>query len=162
MATAELNYGTSDQAITCSIASLSSTNFYQSLAIDNTTNKFVDALVGGKIMTGTSPTVDTRIELFAYGTVDGGTLYSGNCTGTDTSYTASNNEDKQLFPLGVITVGATSNTSYEFGPFSVAGAFGGTLPQKWGIVVLNLTAADLHATAGNHDINYQGVKGTVA
>lgn len=152
----KIKYGTNNQPITVSPASLADAALRESTAVDNGTNLFLDAVVGGKLMTGTTPTADRTIVIYAYGTVDGGTLYSGNATGLDAAYTG---PEDQLFPLGVLVTDATSNKSYEFGPFSVAAAFGGVLPEKWGIVVKNNTGVALNATAGNHDINYQGVQG---
>jgi len=156
MADLNVKYGTTNQAITVTLASLANTAFRESTAISNTTNLFLDVLVGGLITTGTSPTVSTNIVIYTYGSVDGGTLYSGNASGTDAAYTG---PSAQLKKLGVITVDATSDKGYEFGPFSIAQAFGGVVPADWGLVFKNETGVALNATGGNHDINYQGVEG---
>ena len=154
-ATIQLSYGTSNQTITITPASLGNGSSRESTSIDNDINKFIDALVGGKITTGTTPTVDNVIEFYAYGTVDGGTFFSGDATGTDAAYSG---RRQNLFLAGVVSVSASSNITYEFGPFSIAAAFGGVLPSDWGIVIRNTTGAALHATGGNHDINFQGVE----
>jgi hypothetical protein len=158
MADIKAEYGTSNQAITITLAGLNANTWRESTAIVNTTNLFMDALVGGKIMTGTSaPTDGSSIRFYTYGTVDGGTLYSGNATGTDAAYTPANDKN-QLFYLGSIIVGTGTSDSYEFGPWSVRQSMGGIyLPEKWGIVVHNDIGQSLHSTAANHDINYQGV-----
>ena len=50
-----------------------------------------------------------------------------------------------------------NSTTYYGGPFSVAAAFGGLLPQRWGIVIVNNTGATLDASVGAAE--YQGVYG---
>ena len=37
----------------------------------------------------------------------------------------------------------------------------GYVPNKWGIVVQNDSGAALHATAGEHDVDYMGIFDTV-
>ena len=39
----------------------------------------------------------------------------------------------------------------------VASAFGGVMPEKWGVVIQNDSGAALSATAGDHDLGYQGI-----
>ena len=61
--------------------------------------------------------------------------------------------------LGVISVDATDdNDDARWGPFSVAQAFGGVLPTKWGIVIKNSTGASLHATGTNNECQFMGIK----
>ena len=70
MATSSINYATAT-TITLSPASLASSGTYvagrESTEIDNTTNAYLDALVQGFVTTGTSPTVDTYIKLYVWG-----------------------------------------------------------------------------------------------
>jgi hypothetical protein len=149
-------YGTQGVQITISLAGLVSGTWRQSTSIDNTTNLYMDALVGGKVTTGTSPTANKTILFYCYATIDGGTLFTAGCSGTDGSYTQG--EEDQLFFLGSVITDATSDHQYEYGPFSVRQAFGGLyLPDEWGVVVTHDTAVNLNSTAGNHDMNYQGV-----
>jgi hypothetical protein len=130
-----------------------------STAVDNSTNLFVDALVGGLLKTGAAGTAATGLAyIYAYGTVDGGTNYTENASGTDAAITLTNPTNLPL--LGVVNMVAVA-TTYKFGPFSVAQAFGGTLPDHWGVVVLNATGGTLDTTAGNHKVVYQGVQATV-
>ena len=39
--------------------------------------------------------------------------------------------------------------------------FGGRLPEKWGIVVVNDSGTALSATGSDHAVTYQGVYATV-
>ena len=159
MATTSQNYS-SWTALTISLASLADNAWRESTVVDNTSNLYDDALVGGKITTGTTPTANTTIEVYFYALVDG-TLYTGGASGTDAAYTADGEE--LLFPVcQIIQVDATSDQAYVFGPVSVRSAFGGAMPSKWGVVVKNDSAVALHATGGNHAISYMGIKSTIA
>ena len=115
----------------------------------------VDSIVGGKVMTGTSPTSARQIEVWAYGSYDG-TSYSGGATGSDANLTP---QEKTL--LRLLTIIPTSNTSdklYTWGPFSMAQAFGGSLPRKTGVFIVHNTGVNLNSTAGNHEVKRTPVK----
>jgi hypothetical protein len=53
-----------------------------------------------------------------------------------------------------------NSTTYTGGTFSVAAAFGGILPQKWGIIVLNSSGGTFDASTAS--VEYQGVNLTNA
>jgi len=150
--------------VTCTLASLANGAYRQSAVVDNSSNLYVDALIGGSIQTGTSPTDKSTIEVYAYGERDdgGGTSqYTAGCSGSDAAYTADGEED-ELKLLEVITVDTTSDQDYEWGPVSVAQAFGGILPRKWGVVYRNATGVTTHATGTNNETRYAGIKFAVA
>ncbi len=105
---------------------------------------------------GSGTTANGFVAVYAYGTVDGGTTYTDGATGSDAAFTPTSPTNLRL--LGVINCVANA-TTYKGGPFSVAAAFGGTLPQKWGIVITNQTGGTLDSTEGNHLKLYQGVYG---
>lgn len=168
MATANVAYATS-AGITCTVTSLADGGYRESAAVDNGTNLYMDALVSGSIQVG-AVAADGTISIFAYGSVDGGTVYSGGLAGTDetitwgtTPSTSSVEGFNNLKLLGVVSVDTTDdNNDIEFGPFSVAAAFGGVLPKSWGIVVLNETGVALHATGTNNTFDYTGITYTSA
>jgi|SRR5579871_169346 len=158
MSTVSMKYGTNNQAITCTLTSLGNGSSRQSTAVDNTTNLFLDALVFLKIKSASSgPASGSYATVYAYGTADGGTTYTDGASGTDGSITLTN--PPNMKPIGVINMVATS-TTYEAGPFSIAAAFGGILPDHWGIVVTNNTGGSFDASIGS--AWYQGVQATVA
>ncbi|MBK7515495.1 MAG: hypothetical protein IPI51_07745 [Betaproteobacteria bacterium] len=166
MATATINY-TAAAAVTITLTSLGDAGFRESTAIDNSSSKYMDALVGGKIQIG-APSADGTIAIYAYGSYDG-TEYTAGLTGSDGTVTwgttGSTGLDgaNNLPLLGVISVDATDdNDDARWGPFSVAAAFGGVLPTKWGIVVKNSTGAALHATGTNNECQFMGIKYDVA
>jgi hypothetical protein len=148
-------YGTSNQAITITINSLASsaTAGRASTAVDNSSNLFLDALVTVKIsFPNLAVANDQAVYVYAYGTSDGGTTYTGAITGTDAAYTM--DDPTVLRLIGVIPI-PTLNKAYVGGPFSVAAAWGGTLPDHWGIYVRNFAGQTLNATLNS--AFYQGV-----
>jgi hypothetical protein len=148
-------YGTSNQSITCTLTSLANAAQRQSTVVDNTTNLFTDALVQPIIKTGASGVSATGyIQLYVYGTANGGTNYSYGATGSDAAFTIPTNA--ALRPLGRIGVGANATTYNEV--FSVAAAFGGSMPDHWGVIVDNETGAAFDGTTAS--LVYQGVYGS--
>lgn len=159
MTTATPVYGT-PVAMTLTLASLASdTNLVAgraSTAINQqSTTDAIDALVGGKLTTGTSPTTDRMFEVWLFGCYDG-TEFSGGATGTDANLTP--DEKTCLMFLTAIPTIATSNKTYHWGPFSVAQAFGGCVPSQWGVYIVHNTGVALNATGGNHEAVFTPVK----
>lgn len=151
--TIKSQYGTSNQPITCTIPGLANSGQRGSTAVDNTVNLFLDALVQVQVKTNAAGTSATgTVNIYAYGTADGGTVYSDGVTGVDGAVTLSSPPNMRL--IGVINANANAVT-YDSPPFSVAAAFGGILPDHWGIVVENLTGAALDAVVGS--AWYQGI-----
>lgn len=155
MADIKSKYGTSNQAIAVTLASLANGTARASTVIDNTVNLFLDALVSLSIKTGAAGVTSTSyVSVYAYATVDGGTNYTEGATGIDAALTMVSPTNLKL----VGTINAVANaTTYKAGPFSVAQAFGGVLPERWGIVVQNSTGGALDAVEGSHLKVYQGV-----
>lgn len=157
-------YGSS-AALTITLASLptSSTRVAgrESTVIDNSSNVYLDALVGGKITTGTSPTVDKSIEVWVYASVDDTPTYPDVLDGTDSDETftgSSVNVRNGAVKLGaVVTVDSTSDRTYWIAPFSVAALFGGILPKRWGLWVTHDTGVNLNSNGSNHALSYTPV-----
>lgn len=148
-------FGSNNQTITISLGSLANTSARQSTEIDNSSNLFRDALVSVKVKSGASGTATTGIvNVYAYATTDGGTTRTENAGASDAAITLTSPPNAIL--IGVIAVVANATTYYG-GPFSVARAFGGTLPEKWGIIIENRCGGTLDTTGGNHGVTYQGV-----
>lgn len=147
-------YGSNNQAITCTLASLANNGQRSALAIDFTATLFIDALVQIQIKSGASGVSATGyVNVYAYGTVDGGTTY-GEGAGTDAAITLTSPPNVRL--IGVLNVVANA-TTYKSNPMSMAQAFGGVLPDHGGIIIENKTGAALDGTEGNHLKLYQGV-----
>lgn len=159
MATQTVSYS-ARAALTWTPEGVANASYDFSAAVDNTTNKYVDVLVSGKLTTGTSPTASTSITLYVYGE-DGNGQYTGGVSGADGG-TPGAGEQTQLPIIAVIPTDSTSNHTYEYGPIGIAQFFGGVLPPKWGIGILNSSGVALNATAANQVCSYQGIKYDIA
>ena len=148
--------GAAAAAITITLNALADDGARESLAVDNTANLFLDALVQLLIESNGVPAGDCNVLVYAYGTADGGTTYSGGATGADAAYGA---VAGQLITncklLGIVAVDADAEV-FESDVFSIASAFGGVVPAKWGIIVVNQTGQALDAGC---DAFYQGIYG---
>ena len=164
MATVKPLFGTANQTLTITLASLAttSTNYTgrASTYVDNSTNLYLDALLSLTLKSGASGVSTTgTVLVYAYASADGGTTYTDGATGTDAAWTGTNPPNARLLTILNMVVVATT---YHSGPISVASAFGGTLPQRWGIMVVNSSGGAFDTTAGNFSVFYQGVQQTVA
>lgn len=166
MADRKLAYAAAS-SLTITLASLSSTGYRESTAVDNTSNLYLDAQVGGRVQIATV-TADGQIEVYAYGSWDG-TRYTAGLAGTDAAITWGTTDNtgvdgyNDLVPLGSIAVDTSDDQDdVEFGPFSLAAAFGGRLPRKWGVVVKNVTGVQFHATGTNNEVKFTGIYETIA
>lgn len=169
MATQNVAYS-ANTTITISLASIATSATFvagaESNEIDNTSNKYDDALVAGKITVGTTPTANTNILIYVWGAfTSAATTALDVLDGADSVETITSAGVRN----GLVKLGAvldvdtnTSNRVYNFAPFSVAQLFGGVMPKFWGLFVTHNTAVNLHATGGNHVIEYVGVTYTVA
>lgn len=156
----------SNTTITCAVASLASSATFVagrgSTQVDNTTNVYVDAIVQGLVTVGTTPTANTSINIYVYGSNTSlATTNIDVLTGTDGNFTLTNTG----ILYGALKLGAsvtvfdtTSNIDYFVSPFSVAQLFGGVMPKYWGLFVAHNTGVALNATAGNHSFSFNGVK----
>lgn len=132
-----------------------------SAEIDNTTNKYDDAFVSGKITVGTTPTINTQILVFVYGADTSlVTTNIGPLAGTDADKSWNTaGEYSGFLKLGAaLQVDATtSNRVYNLA-FGVANLYGGIMPKYWGLFVVHNTGVALNSTSTNHVISYQGIK----
>ena len=141
-------------AITITLVNLanSTTAARASTAVVNSTNLYDDALVSltVKPLTGT-PAAGAAVYVYLYALSDGA-AYTDSVTGTDAAFTLPSPPNVVLGRILPITVSAATVVSL---PFSVALCFGGTMPQKWGLCVLNSSGFSLDATIGS--ASYIGV-----
>lgn len=162
MATGDIKiaYGTSTSIVFASafdtLAS-SATVGAESDAVDNSTNKFLDALVAVTFQIDNvgAPANDKTVYIYAAGSEDG-TNYTDNATGAKAAITLRSPTNLSL--IGAIAC-PTQNLVYRKS-FSVAAGFGGILPRKWSIIVLNYTGRAFLTTTPA--VTYTGVYTTVA
>lgn len=167
MADVKFSYPSST-TVTISLASLASdTNLLagrQSTEIDNTTNKYLDYLLSGKIRVNTTvaPTTNRAIQVFVVAITDG-TTYPDQFTGSDAnrSVTSANQKNQICRFAAEMVIDATTGVTYWFSGVSVAAIFGGVLPTKFVVWVVHNTGQTLSTTSGDHVISIQPVFQTV-
>ena len=153
------------QAFTITLASLASdTNLLAGRAgtvFDNTTDLFEDLCISGKFTTGTTPTVDRQIEVWAYTDFGSNSVYPDSITGSDANKTLTSAAIKRsgLVQLAFIQTDGTSNRTYPMRQRSLVQALGGVIPLKVAPFVVHNTGVNLNATAGNHEIMFKGING---
>jgi hypothetical protein len=163
--------GSSPTTITISLGSLATSASFiagqESTQIDNTSTKYIDAHVQGLVTVGTTPTANTLINCYVWGSqVSLATTAIDVLDGTDSAETLTNTgvlaSGLRLARQGIVLVN-TSNVGYPLAQFSVRRALGlETLPPFWGLFVAHNTGVNLNSTAGNHVFSFMGVNYTVA
>lgn len=144
-------------ALTITLTSLaSSTTFvagWESTAINNSSSpRSIDSELTAKITTGTTPTVDTEIRIYAYQPLNPDTpTYPDTITGANAAVTLTSAYTLSggFVAMGSTAVAATSNVGYPIKCLSLAQAYGKE-PKRWGLYVTHNTVAALHGTGGNH------------
>lgn len=175
MATVSLSYA-ADSAITATNwESLAADDWASLPDFDNTSNLYVDVLVGGQIdldtTTGTIAAGESfDIYVAARYDKDVTTSYSG---GIDTAFGANDStltEDTEFTPNNLILLCSVRveetapdvSQGYNWGPISVASKFGGILPQHFMLVGHNNTGGTTTAATSTTVVNAVGIKYTVA
>lgn len=145
-------------ALTISLASLATSATFvagqESTAVDNTSNKYLDYLLSGKIEVGTTPTINTQILVYVVGILEDST-WPDVFDGTDSNETVTSAGVRDGFcklAASMFVDATTSNRDYFFGPVSVARLFGDRMPNKFVVFVTHNTGANLNATGGNHSV----------
>jgi hypothetical protein len=164
MTTQTILYGT-PTALTITLASLGSSSTLvagrESTEVDNSTDKFVDAMLRGVITVGTTPTTNTTIVVYLWGSeVSLATTPLDTLDGTDSAETLSSLGVGSGFLRIIKTLAVDSTTSdrgYPMGIDSIAQFFGGNMPKFWGVFVAHNTGVNLNATGSNHALVYTGI-----
>lgn len=164
-------YSQTDNAattITCTLASLASdTNLLagrESTSFALGSSGYIDAILSGKITTGTTPTSARNIEIWVVPCIDKTPTWPDVFDGTDSNETVTSRN--VLFSLAalvqVITIDSTSDRTYTIKPTALAQFFGGVLPSTAVVFVVHNTAVNLNATGGNHVLEFTPVQFTSA
>ena len=135
--------------------------------VDNTVTKYIDAIVYGWFIVGTTPAVPTNFSVYAWGndvslaTTPIDTLVGVNGNRTLTNSTVLNSALGQARSSPILV--NTSDTKYVVLPFSMREALRSPLPPFWGLFCSHNMTAALKVDAGNtnsfrfHGITYQSV-----
>jgi len=156
MATVATVTYSSDTAITFDISSLATSSTFlvgrESTEIDNTTNKYIDAIVNVEGITGhasTAPTVGQYIGLWLWGADTSlATTPIDTLDGTDSNETLSHASvlNSLKFVASPAVTVATAALKYYVMPFSVAAYFGGNMPKFWGLYLAHNQTGALAAS----------------
>ena len=169
MTTTNINYSsiTAWTALSITLASLASSSTLvtgrQSAVIDNTSTKYDDIIITGQVMAGTTPTAGLIVaylfepiglasSTFTYPQAGTTALVETDAAATF----AAEQRNGAINLFASIVTNATSNEPYTFA-CSVNAILGRT-PEKVGIFIAHSTVAVLNATAGNHWVQWYGIK----
>lgn len=154
MGNIQTQYG-SHAAMSITLNALGSNAAREASFVQNTSGA-LDAHVFLTVASGTSAVSATGVvNVYAYASINDGGNYTGGATGTDAAITLTSPPAPPL--IGVLPVLATS-VVYNGGPYSVASAFGGALPERWGVVVQNQSGFALRTNTSNAVV-YQEISG---
>lgn len=166
MATSNIYYS-SNTAITFDVSSLGTSSTFvagrESNEVDNTSNKYVDALVQVDGITGhasTAPTVGQEIRLYVWGQDTSAASQNLDVLdGVDSAKTlghVSVLNSLKLAGIATVTV-ASAGLKYYILPFSVAQLFGGIMPKYWGLYLAHNQTGSLAASQSGL-FSYNGIK----
>jgi len=158
MATVLTTTYSANTAIAMDLSSLGTSSTFlggvESDQVDNTTTKYVDAIVNVKGITGgsTTPTIGQMIVLYVWGADTSlATTAIDVLDGTASAETLSGAQvlNSLKFAAAPAVAAATGSLVYWIQPFSVAALFGGNMPKFWGLFLAhNHTGALAAAQTG--------------
>lgn len=127
--------------IVCTCSGIADNSARESTALDNSSNLYMDAFIQGSIAAATAALTTNPIAYVrAYAGLDGGTTFTGNASGSDAAMSNDGVPQKvSNCPIVGTVPMTTMSQTYESDVFSIAAAFGGVLPDRWGIVLENQT-----------------------
>lgn len=162
MATTNVKYNSAGTALTITLNSLaaSATVGRQSTVVDNTSNLYDDAMVTVVVSTSASALASPNaVYCYLTGEFDAVPNYDQDSAvvgATDAGYTI---DAPSNLRLAAIINCSTSSKVYNKS-FSVAQAFGGVMPSKWALVVVNNTGQTL--LGSGNSATYCGITYTTA
>jgi hypothetical protein len=132
------------------LASLANAAAMQTDVVDNTATGYIDAVI--RVTITSSATTNTGlIDVYVYASLDD-TSYIDGATGANGTFTAANRRNAKY--IGSIQANPAV-AGVAVGIFSVAWAFDGVLPERFGLIIINNSAAALNATGNS--VDYSGV-----
>lgn len=149
MATISLITGAIQTLTTTALDSLANVTYVSAGKITHTTNDPLDVLIKVKATPGTV-SGNKQLVVFAKGSLDGTDFESGPESGTTTT------DEPNLTFIGTVPLG--TNSTAQIGVFSLAAAFGGSLPQQTKIIIKNDSGAAL--AASGHYVKYSEITGS--
>lgn len=136
----------------------------ESAVQDNTSNKYVDAIVGGLWTCGTTPTINTQVLIYVGSVLNDTPTYPDVFDGTSSAETLTSvGVGRGFLKLAaVLDVDSTTSNRAYYATFTVAQLFGGVMPLKWFLYIAHNSGVNSNTTAGNHVWKLTGITYTVA
>jgi hypothetical protein len=151
MAAITLVTGAIQALTTTALDALGNVTYVSAGILAHTTNDPLDVLLQVKVTPGTI-SGNKQVVVFAQGSLDGTDFESGPTSGTTTV------DEPNLTFIG--TIPCNTNSVAQIGVFSLAPAFGGSLPAQTRIIIKNDSGAAL--AASGHYVKYAEVTGASA
>ena len=155
MANVKISYAAATSMATTALVSLANGSGWQSDVIDNTTNLYDDYLFRVTRLAATTSGTGL-VDFYAYAALSD-TTYTDSATGAVGAFTAAGRLNSAY--IGSVTMNTI--TAVVGAPFSVAAAFNGTMPSKWGVIAINNCGSALTALGAAVMLHQQGVSYTV-
>lgn len=152
--------------LTKTLASLATSSTFvagRELPVINNTSLYDDIEIDGFICVGTTPTINTQIQVYAFATIDDTPTYPDVFAGADANKTITSagvGQDFLRLIAGLTVDATTSNIKHYFTCLSVLALFG-SMPKNVGLWVVHNTGVNLNSTEGNHVIKWRGVNWAV-
>lgn len=156
MTTATINYTTAG-TLTWGMTNPSSDTTLligrESTKVDNETATLaLDVIIGGSFTGPATGQAAGVIEIYAYGSWDGGTTFTSDITGTDGALTLVAATKQLLRLVTVITTNAVASEVYKWGPISLAQVWGGWIPSDWGLWGVHSAGGALTASTTKYQV----------
>ena len=139
------------------------TTGWESDAIDNTTNLYLDYRVAAKIQVESAGLAAGQIRVYLVGPLDDST-WPDVFDGTESAETVTDTEVRDaICRLGAVTdTDTTASRTYYLEVPSVAAVFNGNLPKKFVVFITQSTGTTLETTGDPNQVYVTGVYETVA
>lgn len=126
------------------LAALAADAARESAAIDNSTTKFDDFMIGLDIVANAAGTLADQQAIYIYlaGSIEG-TTFTEPATGADSAIVVATNTN---LTMAKVLNAHAAGTTYSVNIPSVAACFGGNVPKKFSVIVDNQTNAALGGT----------------
>jgi hypothetical protein len=155
MTTDKLNYPTTSASITCTLNSLVTGGIRQSAAVDNSSNLYKDVILTAELTLAVgTPGANQCCYVYVAGSPDGSFYDSDDnvVTGSDGGYTFTNwtsgTPTRTAFKLAM-TVWLFAANLTHIQTCTLARLFGGVMPYKWVVLVVNSANVTLKSTGPN-------------
>jgi len=131
---------------------------WESAAIDNSSNLYLDYLISGKFQAESAGLSAGEIRMYIVAELEDSS-WPDVFDGTESAETVTDTEIRDaICKLGAISAtDTTASRVYYLGPFSVASLFGGVCPRKFVVFVTQSTGAALETTGDPNQVYAKGV-----